>query len=95
MVALAILRLLVVKQLVYNVFLCSIIFNKCMKIRVQRIHHFVNRIGIFDLGNVLWQSNDPFSVQNSGHLLQAQGVLLNSQGGIYGTDTVCSAQQGG
>lgn len=46
----------------------------------------------FYFGNILGWSDDPFAIQNSSDLLQAQSILLNSQGGIDSAETVRPAQ---
>ena len=50
------------------------------RIGIQRIHHFVDLVCVFDFGNILRRCNNPLAVQNGSHLFQTQGILLNSQG---------------
>ena len=63
-------------------------------IRIQGLHPFINFIGVFDFCNVPGRSDDLPAVQDGCNLLQAQGVLLNGQGGMDRPDAVGTAQRG-
>ena len=62
-------------------------------IGIKFIQPFINLIGIFDFGNILWWSQDMLSVQHSSYLLQGKGILLDGQRPVDGSDTIAAPQR--
>ena len=63
------------------------------RVGIKFIEPLINRIGIFDFGNILRWSQDMLAIQHSSYLLQGKGILLDSQGTMDGTDAVGTAQR--
>jgi hypothetical protein len=64
------------------------------RIGIEFLQPLINLVGILDLCNILWRSQNLFAVQNCCHLLQGKGILLDGQGTMDGADAVCSPQGG-
>ena len=63
-------------------------------IGIKFIQSLINFVGILDFSNILGWSQDMFSVQHSSYLLQGEGVLLDSQRTMDGSDPITAPQRG-